>query len=248
MKERPIIFSGESVRGILAGTKTQTRRIVNMRVPMGFIGGRGEGDDPSKWGYWGEDGWGRWYVLAQGLDEHFQNGSVSIRPPHGEPGDHLWIRETWAKVFDGDPPHDEDGPSHVEYRSDTGGARYPGEWPDDCGDDPECGRWKSPMYMHRWASRIDLEIVTVRPERLQSITEEDAVEEGMQFHDGHGVGHSGWRHDVNHGYVCPSAREAFAQAWQLINGKLATWYSNPWVWRIEFERLRPECRAKGATI
>lgn len=154
LKERPIIFSGEMVRAILDGRKTQTRRIV-------------------------KDSWFR--CLDPENDE--DRASAIPQCPHGAPGDRLLVS---------------------------------GE-----------------------ASRITLEIVGVRVDLLQDISEEDAKAEGMQFHNGGEVGHSGYRHDVNYGYVFGTAKDAFAVFWNSIHGDGA-WENNPWVWVIEFKRIEPE--------
>ena len=89
--------------------------------------------------------------------------------------------------------------------------------------------------MPKWASRIELEIVSVRPERVQAITEADALASGMLFHDGHGVGHSGYRHDRNFGYVQGTARGAYATGWNAIHGP-GSCERNEWVWVLEVKR------------
>ena len=88
--------------------------------------------------------------------------------------------------------------------------------------------------MPRWASRITLEVTGVRVERLQQTSEEDARAEGAMFHDGRGIGHSGWRHD--YADVHDDARSSFAAIWQSINGP-KSWAVNPWVWVVSFRRL-----------
>lgn len=158
MGEHGIIFGAESVRSILRGSKSQTRRVVTTREPIDYIGSRGEEDDPSNWGYFfdGRNQHG-YMVLGRGHDDVRDNGSISIPCPYGAPGDRLWIRETWS--ISGNGPF---------YRADT--------------MQPETVRyaWRSPIFMPRWASRITLEVTDVRVERLQSITEEDARAEGVE--------------------------------------------------------------------
>jgi hypothetical protein len=88
--------------------------------------------------------------------------------------------------------------------------------------------------MPRAASRITLEVTSVRAERLQSIGEADARAEGATYHDGRGISHSGWRHDL--GAVHADARSAYARLWDDINGP-GSWGVNPWVWAVEFRRL-----------
>lgn len=147
---------------------------------------------------------------------------------------HLWVRESFAQIYtEEDCIHrdewdrgPEQCPPHcpgckIEYKADTD-AKYPGGWDD--GEDPECPRWKSPYHMHRWQSRINLEIKSVRVEQLQDITEADAKAEGVEPH-------------------APSViddriyRRPFEALWDLINAKRGfPWSSNPLVWVIEFER------------
>lgn len=122
------------------------------------------------------------------------------------PRDRLWVREAglWCDIgFE----------RSVAYRADG----EPGEtWVRPI-------RWRSPLYMPRWASRLTLEIVGVRVGRLQEISEEDAKAEGCAIA-------GGW----------PESREWFRVAWNHINGKKHLWESNPWVWVVEFKRLRQE--------
>ena len=119
--------------------------------------------------------------------------------PYGRVGDHLWVRETWA-------PHawPPTGPSY-QYAADD---QYPA---------PE--RWRPSIHMPRAASRITLEVLNVRVERLHDISEEDAKAEGVTL-----KGTS--RYDGE-------ARDAFEALWCGINGA-ESWDANPWVWRISF--------------
>lgn len=238
MKERPILFKGELVREILAGTKTQTRRLVDMRVPMDYIGPAGFDNDPECWGYQAEDA--HWYVLARGKNERHPHGMISIPCPRGEVGDRLWVRETW-RFSD----WTEDGYPFVEKQADDTVdlcGRISQEWGERLsntiwaelskgrgdGEKASDRKWRPSIHMPRWASRIDLEIVEVRVQRLQEITEEDARAEGVVADDISKVG-----------VPCFSARKRFEQLWDVINGERATWESNPWVWAISFRRVRP---------
>lgn len=201
--KRPIIFSCESVRAILDGRKTQTRRLVKPQAET-----------------YTDDVLGQPWMYP--VNNCYADPSVRIRSPHGKPGDRLWVREpiTWREGF--------------------GRAYFDADEKITQVDNWGWKRFNLPaIFMPYGAHRIDLEITDVRVQRLQDITEEDAKAEGMLFHDGGGVGHSGWRHDVNYGFVQPSARTAFAVAWDRINGKRATWESDPWVWAIAFNRIKP---------
>ncbi|MGH1450254.1 MAG: hypothetical protein ACRBBM_12665 [Pseudomonadaceae bacterium] len=126
------------------------------------------------------------------------------RCPYGKPGDRLWVRE--AHFLNGRDPGCE-----VIYRAD----------PLPCweGEEQEI-RWRPSIHMHRWASRILLEVTEVRVERLQDISEDQAQAEGAYTDP-----------------ACP-AYDAFAQLWQSINGA-GSWESNPWVWVVDFKRIQP---------
>jgi len=125
--------------------------------------------------------------------------------PYGNPGDRLWVREAWAHrrwmLGDASP-----NPTTV-YRAD--------------GEDLKgCARWRPSIHMPRWASRIALEVVSVRVERLQDISEEDAKAEGIDWVIGY-----------------RSRIPLFSALWERING-LGSWNANHWVWVVEFKRRR----------
>lgn len=154
MKERGIIFNAESVRAILAGTKTQSRRVIKPQPP---------------------DEWMEWLIRNNGGSNHYYrdgeptmhlNTSRDITErgecPYGKPGDRLYCKETWLVNAFGE----------TLYKADWArGGHMEGY---------ECGGygWKSPIFMPRWASRITLEVTEVRVERLQSISADDARAEG----------------------------------------------------------------------
>lgn len=197
-KERPILFSGPMVRAIIEGRKTQTRRVVKPQ--------------PIRDAFQGEDGatvlWDRWPArLVYTGDRSARTERLPC--PYGVPGDRLWVRET-CDYFAGD----EKEPAtmrRIQYRADDEDAA------------PACfGRWCPSILTPRWTSRIDLEIVSVRVERLQEIQEADAIAEGMTIK----VRENG-------------ALAVFRDGWDTINGKRAPWASNPWVWVIQFRRLIP---------
>jgi hypothetical protein len=142
-----------------------------------------------------------------------------IRCPYGSPGDRLWVRETWR-------------PSQVE-----GKAWYAAT----CGDGLH-GRWRPSIHMPRWASRLTLEIAGVRVERVQDITEADAIAEGIRSFTKDSKILKYWACDPCEGPMkrawqdLPrSAVEAYATLWESINGP-GSWAANPWVWVIEFKR------------
>lgn len=206
MKERPILFSGPMVRAILGGRKTQTRRVVKPQ-PNGEIDNLGDG---------------------QTLISLSSNKTWIC--PYGQPGDRLWVRETWW--HDGISSKE---PSSVCYR--------------DSGEMPGYMRlagdtWRPSIHMPRWASRITLEITQVRVERLTDITEEDACAEGIEPPRCTKCGYTKWdaQFHMDHN-LCgkpnpESAVPVFAGLWDSINCKLGFgWDTNPWVWVIEFGRI-----------
>lgn len=207
MKERPIIFSGESVRAILDGRKTQTRRVVQ---PQRFWGG----ELMALWG--GSDG--RWVWNAPDYPDGPED---EITCPYGTIGDRLWVREAFFDHgpigSDGDTPIE----ARIEYKASI--------WDRDNGLDGD-GGWKPSIHMPRWASRITLEITNIRVERLQDISEADAKAEGVEP-----VTQPSSRVPGTAATIC-TATENFAWLWDQINGKKHPWAENPWVWVVEFRR------------
>lgn len=189
IREHPILFSGEMVRAILDGHKTQTRRAINTQLQLC----QSPDDEP------------KWFIA---------------NCPYGQAGDHLWVRETWGAVSKSEhaAPLEE---CNIEYRADlpVGCTDQPGGWPvEDAKGNEEAPHWKPSIYMPRWASRITLEITSVRVERLQNIKPDDVEDEGF-FRDVLNI-------------------ERFMVLWDLINTKRGySWESNPWVWVIEFLRV-----------
>lgn len=148
MKERPILFSGPMVRALLAGTKTQTRRVVKMKHYHQIE----ERDDGSPWP-WMYDG------------EREENSWMHC--PYGQPGDRLWVREAFCKIIG-----QSGGWIETDYRATyTHGFRLG----DSLGIRK---KWTPSIHMPRDASRITLELTGVRVERLQDISEADAQAEG----------------------------------------------------------------------
>lgn len=145
--------------------------------------------------------------------------SKLVTCPYGRAGDRLWVRETWL-------PHEHDDHADIAtYRAD----HADGPVPEKVQQYREVrGRWKSGRCMPRIASRITLEVVSVRAERLHAIDDADALREGVKHYDPVHL----W--DVPEPPFAP--REVFTRLWCAINGD-ASWRSNPWVWRIEFRRM-----------
>ena len=197
------------VRAILAGRKTQTRRIVK---PQPHGGVRHSPFVPSGL----EDGHGH-----------------ELRPPYGQPEDRLWVRETWALsgwAADQKPAeyqHPEAAlRNNLLFRADADGY-------DDC-----MQHWRPSIHMPRWASRITLEITGVRVERLQDICEADALAEGIERpEDIRNIDvWDGAERALFNGLNQPVTQ--FRRLWESINGPGA-WGANPWVWVVEFRRAQP---------
>ncbi|MFT4267856.1 MAG: hypothetical protein QM586_11660 [Xenophilus sp.] len=157
-KERPIIFSGAMVRALLAGTKTQTRRVASKAVRHPDLGNL--------------------YTPGALVLEREPQHVIERCCPYGRPGDRLWVREATVRVED----HGYTGPVYVE--SEDGRACLDGGLapaPDDCTEvEPYELRIRPSIHMPRWASRITLEITGVRVERLQDISIADAMAEGVE--------------------------------------------------------------------
>jgi hypothetical protein len=221
VKERPIIFSGDMVKALLTGTKTQTRRIVRPGFALdtfNFLDADGitlsqvsdferKKDDGGVYRYTG--------LLAQSAD-YPGEGAVEVACPYGIAGDRLWVRETWAR----NPEIHATVPGACLYRANRGGD-YQGAAQGDF-------KWKSSRFMPRWASRITLEILKVRVERLQDVSEKDAKAEGMN-------GQSTKFHETVN-LLRPYAGN-YAALWDSLHGKGA-WENNPWVWVIEFQPVK----------
>lgn len=177
-----MIFNGEMVRAIIDSRKTQTRRPANAST-----------------------------ANLLDLQTQYTHKKYNISCPFGAAGDHIWVRETWARYNIDQDSHD------MAYR-----ATPPADWPEE-------GRWRPSIHMPRWASRLTLEITGVRVERLNSISQEDAQAEGMEL--------TGWRptySDPDSGGEVWTPYDNFAQLWESIYGE-DSWKANPWVWVIEFK-------------
>ena len=239
MKERPILFSGPMVRAILEGRKTQTRRVVKPMPPKEMTGN-------GRFVRWVGDPNGLRYVNT------FIQGDWWLTCPYGSPGDRLWVRETWAhyhtinercklsgasfpEISDGLAGYKADGFETIEEFKTHIGLMSESDFID---VEVRSDRWRPSIHMPRWASRITLEIVSVRVERLQDISEEDAQAEGVpntcqvpfdEYDEPPSV-------SVGFNDPCGFSRDNFRTLWDDINGP-DLWESNPWVWVVEFKRV-----------
>ena len=215
MKEIPILFSTPMVQAILEDRKFMTRRVIKPQ-PLWI----GESNIPFK------------------TPDADPKGIIKF--PYGQPGDRLWVRETWQLY-------------NVDYKDELGTSMIlEDEWE---GQMPKTkpwltqilykateiiegwrAKWRPSIFMPRWASRIDLEVVSVRVERLQDLTEEDAKAEGIEKGNTYYYGDP---HPVKGSPKCyNTAKEAFAGLWDSLNAKRGFgWEQNNWLWVVEFKRI-----------
>jgi hypothetical protein len=161
----------------------------------------------------------------------WETGKDIIRCPYGKPGDRLWVRETWTHAGNGDL-------GYLTYR-----ATYPDCLPPDLENIPPASelRWRPSIHMFRCDSRILLEITDVRVERLQDISDEQALAEGIIPHvrgGWHWHPHDPANVDDWHQFGFKTPVWAFHDLWAGINGQ-ENWDANPWVWVVEFKRVTP---------
>ena len=246
MKERPILMNGAMVRATLADIKTQTRRILK-KQPYESLSNPPQFSDTMPGDlfvcpdHFPTDTPGRVITECEKIGVYHCMGQKEFaekHSPYGQPGDRFWVRETyyafgrWETRFSAKKKRDEwhfiDMTRDMDrlYQFGTESiepclrARDPGILPT---------WWKRPsIFMPRAACRILLEIVSVRVERLQGISEQDAIAEGAMF----------WAHEQETQVKDTSdARHAFMDLWQSINGP-GSWDANPWVWVVEFRRIK----------
>lgn len=212
MREHPLLMKGPLVRATLEGRKTQTRRPIKQEAQpdLGFE--------------WSE-------CLCREIDPNDTPCvTCSVRfPGIPEAGDRMWVRETWQHFQNvgqraADFPEYQRFPANCFYRADESNPRTK----------PLSGKWRPSLLMPRWACRLVLPLVSVRVERVQDITEEDARAEGVELISS-GPGWECWMGYGPHG-SCKSARESFRSLWVSIYGQ-ESWDANPWVWVAQWERI-----------
>ncbi len=234
LKFHPILFQPEMVVANLEGRKTETRRL------NGF---EEINKHPNDWQFVGFDT-NPTYIVGvdkydsdiikdfKGLYAEFERNSdyeqyENIKCPYGQPGDILWVREKFG-IIEGIIPK--------TYKHFAGKENY--AW--GMYGPP---KWKSCLHMPKEACRIFLLLKEVKVERLQDITEEEAIAEGVLLHEN---GRKWLNYfDRKHGntqfiYNCYSAKESFKTLWTIIHGfrdEPYAWYQNPWVWVLKYEVL-----------
>lgn len=206
--EHPILFSTPMVQAILREGKTQTRRMV--KTPKGAFGfmiaKNSIGNITALYGYDENE-----------RTERSDGREWLIQCPYGHIGDILWVRETWNENFF-TVDHTMREQHEYQYKADGYGDKKM--------------KWKPSIFMPREACRIRLEITNIRVERLQNISEEDAIAEGVEIvksPDGYFKNYYGRK-----GFS--TARDSYISLWNKINGN-GSWDNNPWVWIIEFKRI-----------
>lgn len=203
MTERPIIFSGPMIAALLSDLKTQTRRIIQPQPRLEAV------NLGHKWDkVWAYDPGPKYdYLIPVG------NREMLDFCPYGQPGDRLWVRETFAPLYCN---HEDEEPEFA-YRAD----RQPSD------SAYERIAWIPSIHMPRWASRLTLEICSIRVERLHEITTRDIEQEGVRFNGGN-----------PHAFRSENMRIMFRDIWDEINSPRGfPFSSNPWVWVIEFRRI-----------
>lgn len=248
MKQLPILFSTEMVQAILAGRKTVTRRVINPQP---------DSEPGSECSVIINDD-GTWEELLMGFFPY----RVHLRMPY-QPGDILYVRETYYQVGHWEPDNDpkkkrKTGRQGWKFVPDSPEIRYSDNPPDYFRkgrhkESPEVSTWYRRLgrFMPKSAARIWLQVTDVRAERLQDITEEDAIREGVEPSCSGDVSKCP---SVLCKYGCQSAGEyvhytrslgdfpafsaieSFDSLWQSIHG-MASWEANPWVWPISFDVL-----------
>lgn len=240
-KERPIIFSGPMVQAILAGQKTQTRRLVKLPPWAWLLGADLDRAFPDK----------AWTVTpclqvpcSNGTTQRLRNPWGFPNATWGERGEvvpvptRLWVRETWGDADCFYQGHGNDNPGVVAYRADRSAIQFKALTPRPV---PAYDRstwnwgsikWRPSIHMPRWASRLTLAVTDVRAQRLQEISEEDARAEGVL------EAYERRLYPSRLAARVTSFRRGFEKAWDQLNGKRAPWSTNPWVWAVSFRRLR----------
>ena len=251
MKQRPILFNGAMVRALLDGSKTQTRRLFKVHGWTTEQMSKYEFVDVLQASETGE------LTLRQPATEAYAGFKLSanakypayFKCPFGTIGGQLWVRENFQPFLN------EDCDGDMRLANWKTGENYHCSYPANDGihefldwDDNLRSSVKPSIHMPRWASRITLEITSVRIERLNDISKKDAAAEGftkISKDDG-----KTWKYGIPDRDGLPGTddsgwpwrdweqdpRNAFKKLWESINGD-GSWDANPWLWVIEFKRV-----------
>lgn len=220
VKEIPMLYTTPMVQSVDAGLKQQTRRLRGL-------------DEVNQ----SPDDWTLTHQDKKGIF-HFRNGQSgwAVTSPYGKPGDIIWVRETFTHLH---WDHYENGESPYAYK-----ANCDAESEEIRQEYIKAGyqyQWKPSLHMPRKAARLFLKITTIRLERLQDISDDDCIKEGLeQYTDHHGTGYRLYTKIGGFSFI---PRDSFQTLWDSINGKakkdrpLCNWDANPWVWVVEFEKI-----------
>lgn len=217
-KEKPILFSAPMVRAILAGKKSQTRRVIASVSGIGRVTEFGRSDTAGyDWTF--RDRRAYWNDL--------RHADLLSRCPYPV-GTRLWVRETWAPgyTYAGEAAcifYAATKDCRLMKEGTTVEANYMNSSP------PSNLRWRPSIHMPRWASRLSLEVADVRVQRLQDISADDVRAEGVPESDIEKW--NWWLHPAD------APGQAFGELWDSINSKKpgCSWADNPWVWAITFK-------------
>ncbi len=207
MKEHPLLMQGPLVRATLEGRKTQTRRPIKPQPDDDIVDVEYDAIADL------------WLGNTQEDNDLGYTSSWAMRCPLGQAGDRLWVRETWTAAM-----HDPKGPADCLYRADDNRGV----------EDLAEAKWTPSIHMPRWACRLVLPLVSVRVERVQDITDEDAKAEGVERISAG----PGWECWMGYGpsSSCKTARDSFRSLWISIYGE-ESWDANPWVWVAEWKEI-----------
>lgn len=225
MTEHSILFSGPMVRAILDGRQTMTRRVVKPQ-PSRSINDWTDDAEPGEFVIY--HGYPHKLTESRGRNKRALGELTPIKRkcPYGNPGDRLWVRETWqdyCPMWKGQwYRHGTQEGIEKDHRP-VYKADDPSLWVRDGGSPL---KWRPSMFMPRWASRINLTITAIRVERVQDISGEDTIKEG-------------WNRDMDlfpNMNTSDKALAWFRQLWDSLKLKSGYgWNTNPWVWVISFE-------------
>lgn len=214
MRDTPLLMKGALVRATFADFKLVTRRLSG----LDYINNNPEGWQADR----DDDDFDLWHFRADGY-------GVDVRCRYGQPGDKLWVRESFIPAPTGSGnlwsiAYAAGGMLELEAPPDYNPALYNYE------------RWTPSIHMPKFACRLHLCIIDIRPERLQEITPADCMKEGTLCWSCGGLLQYSCREGANILHTAGEATTSFKIMWDKINPR-HPWDDNPWVWRIQFERL-----------
>lgn len=233
METKGILFNTYMVQALLEGRKNVTRRVIKpqpkMRLCYACMGsGHGKWSYPSEtaWKYWGDE----WKITCDLSDQ--DRNRLWTPPCHTD--DILYVRETWAPMYKDMVSKEVMGYLYLADREGCYGQEYVEKYDEMYPDGKDWtweGRWRPSIHMPQSAARIWLRVTHVTVEKLQDMHAQDSLDEGVKLH----------LKGLTKG---DSPLKPFQDVWDSTLTKkeqsLYGWDANPWVWRIDFERLEGE--------